>query len=122
MEYSGNSLRCSIKNTVRMAAIIAFGGLQDKVQMPKFTENCAGSSLYERLTHMIDAGELNEAENDLLDVIDVNKKTDLEMALAIYDYMNDKEDSFLEQNDYTREEIEDGIKMVMVLYGYQGIF
>ncbi len=56
-----------------------------------------GSSLYERLTHMIDAGELNEAENDLLDVIDVNKKTDLEMALAIYDYMNDKEDSFLEQ-------------------------
>lgn len=122
MEYSGNSLRRSIKNTVRMAAIIAFGGLQDKVKMPKFIENCAGSSLYEQLTHMIDAGEINEAENELLDVIDANEKSDLEMALAIYDYMNDKEDRFLEQNDYTREEIEDGIKSVMVMFGYQGIF
>ena len=118
MKYSGNSFRCSINNTVRMAAIISFGELQDKMKIPKFIENCTRSSLYEQLTHMIDVGEINEAENELLDAIDANEKSDLEMELGIYDYMNDKEDSFLEQYDYTREEIEDGIKSVMVLFGY----
>ena len=119
MEYNGNSLRRSIKDTVRMAAVIAFGGLQNKVKMTKFLENCAGSFLYEQLTCMIDAGKINEAENELLNMIDVNEKLDLEIALAVYDYMNDKEDCFLEQNDYTREEIEEGVKSVMVLFGYQ---
>lgn len=122
MEYNGNSLQRSINDTVRMAAVIAFGGLQNKVKMPKFLENCAGSFLYEQLTCMIDAGKINEAENQLLNMIDVNEKSDLEIALEVYDYMNDKEDCFLEQNDYTREEIEEGVKTVMVLFGYQGIF
>lgn len=122
MEYSGNSLRRSIKNTVRIAAIIAFGGLQDKVKMPKFLENCTGSFLYEQLIHMIDSGKINEAENELLNMIDVYEKSNLEIALAVYDYINDKEDCFLEQNGYSREEIEDGVKSVMAMYGYRGIF
>ena len=71
---------------------------------------------------MIDAGEINEAENELMDVIDYDDKSDLEMALAVYDYMNDKEDEFLEDNQFTREEIEEGVKNVLVGYGYQGIF
>lgn len=122
MENRGNYLTRNIKNTIRMAAIIAFGGLQDKYKMPKFMENCAGSSLYERLTHMIDDGKINEAENELMDELDFYDKADLAMALAVYDYMNDKEDRFLEENHYTREEIEDGVKNVLVGYGYQGIF
>ena len=83
MKYSGNSFRCSINNTVRMAAIISFGELQDKMKIPKFIENCTRSSLYEQLTHMIDVGEINEAENELLDAIDANEKSDLEMELEI---------------------------------------
>lgn len=122
METSGNYLTRNIKNTIRMAAIIAFGGLQDKVKMPKFMENCAGSSFYERLTHMIDEGKINEAENELIDEIDFHVKADLAMALAVYDYINDKEDGFLEEHHYTREEIEDGVKNVLVGFGYEGIF
>lgn len=122
MENRGNYLTRNIKNTIRMAAIIAFGGLQDKVKMPKFMENCAGASFYEHLTQMIDDGMINEAENELMDNIDFHDKIDLAMALAVYDYMNDKDDEFLEENYYTREEIEDGVKNVLVGYGYQGIF
>lgn len=122
MQYSRNIIKKEIHNTIRMAAIIAFGACQNKIKMPKFIENCAGSSRYERLTHMIDAGKINEAENELMDVIDYDDKSDLEMALAVYDYMNDKEDEFLEDNHFTREEIEEGVKNVLVGYGYQGIF
>lgn len=122
MENSGNYMKRSIRNTIRMAAIIAFGACQDQIKMPKFIENCAGSSLYERLTHMIDVGEINEAENELMDAIDYDDKSYLEMALAVYDYMNDKEDEFLEDNHFTREEIEEGVKNVLMGYGYQGIF
>ena len=38
--------------------------------------------------------------------------------VTIYSYMNEKEDTFIEQSGFSREEIEYGIRCVMNMYGF----
>ena len=67
---------------------------------------------------MIDAGEICEAENQLLQKLQVSNTADLKVAIDVYAYMNEKEDEFLEENNFSRQEIEWGIKQVIRDSGY----
>ncbi len=118
MEYRKNTLKSGIRNTVRMIAVIAFGAGQDKKKLPKFVENSAEDSFYLKLIDMIDAGEICEAENQLLQKLQVSNTADLKVAIDVYAYMNEKEDEFLEENNFSRQEIEWGIKQVIRDSGY----
>ena len=69
---------------------------------------------YKKLISMIDDGQINEAENLLLDGLEPY----FELALMFYEKMNGKTDEFLEEHDYSREEVTDGIKYVVDFYGY----
>lgn len=48
-------------------------------------------------------------------------KTYLELALSFYLYLNDFDDDFLDDHDYSREEILDGIRMLGEDWGITGI-
>lgn len=83
---------------------------------------------YQRLCQMADDGKLNEAENLLYENLEseagVEEDKNLEnlkLALAFYDYLNTKSNDFLDDNDFSREEIRDGIKNVLNMYGYGGL-
>jgi hypothetical protein len=76
---------------------------------------------YDRLLCLIDEGKINEAENILLDNLDGTDMNQFEMALMFYSYLNDKDDDFLEKNNYTRNEIMEGIRYVTKKYGYEGL-
>ena len=71
---------------------------------------------YKKLTAMIDDGQINEAENLLLDGMEVDSRAYFE--LLFYEKLNAKTDEFLEEHDYSREEVLDGIKYVVDFYGY----
>ena len=73
---------------------------------------------YKKLISMIDDGQINEAENLLLDGLEPDSRAYFELALMFYEKMNGKTDEFLEEHDYSREEVTDGIKYVVDFYGY----
>ena len=73
---------------------------------------------YKRLTDMIDDGQINEAENLLLDGMEADSRAYFELTLLFYEKLNAKTDEFLEEHDYSREEVLDGIKYVVDFYGY----
>ncbi len=73
---------------------------------------------YKKLISMIDDGQINEAENLLLDGLKPDSRAYFELALMFYEKMNGKTDEFLEEHDYSREEVTDGIKYVVDFYGY----
>ena len=50
----------------------------------------------ENLIDMVDAEEINEAENRLYDLISATDMNSLEVAILFYSYLNDKTDDFLE--------------------------
>lgn len=73
---------------------------------------------YLSLRQMLDDGEINQAENLLQEELDIHDRVDLEMALLFYRSLNQKSDEFLEDHNFSREEIRDGISYVVDLYGY----
>ena len=73
---------------------------------------------YQTYMAMIDDGQINEAENRLLDEMDLRAPAYFEMALRFYEKLGSKSEEFLEEHDYTQDEVLDGIKYVVDCYGY----
>ena len=73
------------------------------------------------LLDMIDNGQINEAENLMLDDIDYSDKKELAAALLFYQYLSEKKKDFLWDHDYSDEEILDGAKQISQKAGYGDI-
>ena len=84
-------------------------------------ENEDVAQKYIRLTDLINVGKVNEAENILLEELDYSDIKGFEMGLKFYSYLNDIDQDFLEECDYTKKEIVQGIKDMSKMYGYGGL-
>lgn len=84
-------------------------------------ENKEEQETLENLLDMVDAGEINEAENRLYDLTSNTDVSSLEIALLFYSYLNDKTDDFLEENDFSRDEIKLGLENVADSFGLSSI-
>ncbi len=73
------------------------------------------------LLDMIDNGQINEAENLMLDDIDYSDKKGLAAALLFYQYLSEKKKDFLQDHDYSDQEILEGAKQVLKKAGYGDI-
>lgn len=76
---------------------------------------------YNELKYLVDNYNVNQAENLLFENIDINNIEDFKLALLFYQYVNNKDNEFFEKSNYTREEIEQGIKDISKKYGYENI-
>ncbi|MBS4537510.1 hypothetical protein GOQ27_03495 [Clostridium sp. D2Q-11] len=73
--------------------------------------------LHKELITLIQKGKINEAENLLFKKLDPSNKKHIELALDFYQRLNSLDDKFLEDNDFSREEIEDGVKEIAKKFG-----
>ena len=73
--------------------------------------------MLDALLAMIDAGDINNAENQLYEIVSGGGMEKLKMAHLFYSYLNDKSDDFLTEHDFSREEIKSGIKDMVSMYG-----
>lgn len=70
------------------------------------------------LYDLVDNGEINLAENILYDKIDKERSLDLfKVGVDFYVYLNTKSDEFLEENNFSRQEIVDGLEDLQKIYG-----
>ena len=67
---------------------------------------------------MIDLGKINEAENILLDSIDYTNNNEVIEVALFYQYLSEKDNKFLENNNYTKEEVLSGFKQLLMQSGY----
>ena len=80
-------------------------------------EDAKEQQTLDELLDMVDNGFI---KNKIYEITEEGKKTDLEMALLFYSYLNDKSDEFLEAHNYSRDEIKAGLKDITVRYGVDG--
>lgn len=73
--------------------------------------------LHIQLIELLQQGEINEAENRLLEQIDPKDRKYLEVAIDFYVRLNRLDDKFLDAHMYSREEIKEGLEMVEKKYG-----
>ena len=110
-----------IKEMVRMLFALMFGKKQFSIDWE--TENgyeVSGKKLDELLA-MADNGQINEAENIILDNIDYGNQNELAAAALFYQYLSEKDEEFLRENDFSKEEILDGIRQIMQKSGYGSV-
>lgn len=74
------------------------------------------------LLAMVDKGDINEAENLLLDGMDYANQDEVAAAALFYQYLSEKEEAFLLQNNYSKEEVLEGMKWVMQNAGYADLY
>lgn len=110
MIHKNDFVMRQIRDMVRMLVKIVLGRdtieYEDNEDM-KFSEM---SHIYTDLIRMVDEGKINEAENLLFDEINKDENKSFEMALRFYDYLNSLSDVYLEENNYSREEVKEGVQ------------
>lgn len=106
-----------IHETVRATLKLLFNIDTDKEEELVFYEQ-ERETTYDELLELINDGKINEAENKLLGELDPKDMEYYKMALMFYSYLNEKDIDFLEEHDFSKDEIIDGLKYVSDIYGY----
>ena len=109
-----------IKEMVRAILKLLFN-IDTESPTVELLENREEKETLENLLDMIDNGKINEAENRLYDLTSDTDMNSLEIALLFYSYLNDKTGDFLEENDFSRDEIKLGLENVADRFGLSSI-
>ena len=107
-----------IKEMVRVLFSLAFGKKYVSVELEKENKYEVSGKNLKIFLNMIDLGQINEAENILLDSIDYTNKNEVMAVALFYQYLSEKDNQFLENNNYTKEEVLSGFKQLLMKSGY----
>lgn len=115
--YEQDYIMRLIREIVRTMVKLLFNKEADNEEIIAINENDIGTK-HNELLDLIDSGCIKEAEKLLLDTIDPHDIQDYNVALMFYSYLNEKELNFLEEHNYSKKEIMEGLKYVSDIYGY----
>ena len=110
MAYENDVIMRQVRDMARMLAKILFGKDTPTYELEQNEIQTSSDDLYSRLIAMVKQGKINQAENVLYDELDRDEDSTIEVALGFYDYLNEMPTEFLAMNEYSREEINEGIK------------
>lgn len=73
--------------------------------------------IHKELLTLLRQGKINEAENLLYEELDAGSIKYMELALDFYERLNNFDDEFLEKSNFSREEIDEGLKEIAQKFG-----
>lgn len=74
--------------------------------------------VYQQMMELLAQGDICGAEDMLFDNIDAASDSWYEIALVFYSKVNEYDEDYLEEHNYSREEIKQGLKEVTKLCGH----
>ena len=107
-----------IKEMVRVLFSLMFGKKYVSVELEKENKYEVSGKNLKNFLDMIDSGEINEAENILLDSVDYTDRNEVMATALFYQYLSEKDSEFLKNNNYTKEEVMSGFKQLLMQSGY----
>jgi len=108
-----------IKEMVRVLFSLILGKRYQPVELPSENKYEVSGKALTDFKHMVDEGLINKAENILLDSIDYAQKDEVLAAALFYQYISEKDDDFLSEHHYSKEEALDGIKTLAEKAGFE---
>lgn len=121
MELEKDYILRMIKDLIKSIAHIILGKSEIQYNLPEKDEYSRVDFLYVKLLELVNQGNINEAEDMLFDEINSSDMRQFEMAMSFYMYLNDFGDDYLEKNNYSRDEISEGIKSICKEFGVSNI-
>ena len=117
MELEKDYILRMIKDLTKSIAHLILGKSEIEYELPEESEYSRVDTLYVKLIELVNMGKINEAEDLLFDEINPSDMRQFEMAMSFYLYLNDFGDDYLEKNNYSRDEITEGIRSICKEYG-----
>ena len=111
----------TIKQLARALFLLIFGKQLPYIELLDKNEYEVSGKQLKNLLALIDNGEINDAENMMLSNLDYTNKDEISAATLFYLYLGEKEDKFLLQNNYSKEEVLDGLKQLVQRAGYKDL-
>ena len=106
----------------RFLARLILGKEEAKYELPEYEAiDNEVDRLYRKILSLADAGEINEAENLLLEELETGDLQMFELALCFYLHLAHMDEEFLEEHQYTREEIGEGMESLAEDFGVSGL-
>ena len=121
MELEKDYMLRMIKDLTKSIAHIILGKSEIEYELPEKENYSRVDYLYVKLLELVNSGKINESENLLFDELNTSDMRQFEMAMSFYLYLNDFGDDFLEKNNYSRDEISDGIRAICKEYNLSSI-
>ena len=69
------------------------------------------------LLEMVDDGRINEAENRVYELCEDGEMANLKVMLLFYDYLNGKSDEYLEECEFSRDELKEDMRDLLAGFG-----
>ena len=110
-----------IKEMVQVLFSLVFGKKYVSVELEDENKYEVSGNTLKYFFDMIDQGDINEAENLLLEDLDYPNKEEVMAAAFFYQHLSQKDDDFLRRNDYTKEEVLFGFKQLLEKSGYKDL-
>ena len=110
-----------IKEMVQVLFSLVFGKKYVSVELEDENKYEVSGNTLKYFFDMIDQGDINEAENLLLEDLDYTNKEEVMAAAFFYQHLSQKDDDFLRRNDYTKEEVLFGPKQLLEKSGYKDL-
>lgn len=99
-----------IENIIRFLAKVIFNKDYIKYEFPDFDKYEKTDYLYKDILKLLEEAKINEAENLLFENINRYDERYIEMALDFYQRINSLSDEELSKANFSRKEIEEGIR------------
>ena len=116
MIYERDYIKRLIRDIARTLAKLLLG-IDTETPTVELLEDTEKKQLAFSLLETADAGDINGAENLLYAMLEENPEGSLEIGLIFYSHLNEKSDEFLESHDFSREEVEDGLRHIAAIFG-----
>ena len=110
-----------IKEMVQVLFSLVFGKKYVSVELEDENKYEVSGNTLKYFFDMIDQGDINEAENLLLEDLDYTNKEEVMAAAFFYQHLSQEDDDFLRRNDYTKEEVPFGFKQLLEKSGYKDL-
>lgn len=121
MDFEQDYIMRMIKQMVKALISFVLGKENPLVELPLEEQYRSSEGFKRELLDMVNDGLINEAENLLYEKIDYSHKESVSDAVAFYGYLNELDNDFLEQHNYTREEVAEGLKNIASRTGVESI-
>ncbi len=118
--YEQDYIMRIVQQIVRMLLKLVFN-IESVGNISSFLESEETRAQYTELIKLADKQKINEAENKLYEILETTDRENLKLSILFYDYLNSLDDGYLREADFSRAEIESGIKTVARMYGYGSI-
>lgn len=118
MNIKEDWLMRQIEATANFGAKVIFNKVRPTYEITDTYLHADADHLHKLLMNLIADSKINEAEDLLFDSIDNFDSNYLLLALDFYARLNEYDDDYLKQCNFSRDEINDGLMEVKKLFGF----